>query len=334
MCFDPPDPPDYGPIAEANMELGEEQLGIMRDQLDWAKKQGGELMDVISRAVDGALKTEQQTRKFAREQNERYKEVYQPLEDRFVKEAEGFDTRERRDREAGRAMSTVGQTFDAARETAQRRLESYGIDPSMLRAGALDSQSRIAEAEAKAQAGTDASRRVEDMGRALRADAINMGRGLPSMAAQSYGLSLQAGQGAAGAATSGAATASGMQTAPATWGAGAQAGYNATTGAMNAGYQNELAAYEAGSQWGLPGMIQTGLGYATGRMGYAEGGPVRPEHSPTGGAVKDDVPANLDVDEYVMPNDVVRWKGEEFFMKLTNKAREDMGAIPKEQAAA
>ncbi len=68
---------------------------------------------------------------------------------------------------------------------------------------------------------------------------------------------------------------------------------------------------------------------------YAKGGQVRPQPqqqqqqqrmvppqaSPSGGAQTDDVRANLNVGEFVIPEDVVRWKGAEFFHKLLSQAR-------------
>lgn len=68
---------------------------------------------------------------------------------------------------------------------------------------------------------------------------------------------------------------------------------------------------------------------------YAEGGEVLPtggdqtqggfvdkSMSPSGGQVTDDVNAHLNAEEFVLPRDVTRWKGEEFFHKLIAQSRE------------
>jgi hypothetical protein len=52
------------------------------------------------------------------------------------------------------------------------------------------------------------------------------------------------------------------------------------------------------------------------------GGPVPPSASPTGGARTDDVRANLNSGEFVVPKDVTRWKGEEFMHKLIADSRQ------------
>lgn len=329
-----PKPPDYGPIAEVNSKLGEEQMQIMREQVKWAHEQSTHMNETIDKVVAGALETDKQNRDFAKEQQDRYKKTYQPLEDQFAKEAKNYDTPARREEEAGRAISDVGQSFDADRKAAERRLQGFGIDPSMMRAGALDTTARLAEATAKAGAGTDARRRVEDVGRSLRADTINMGRGLPSQAAAAYATSLNAGNTAGSNAQGAVQVGSGALTAPAAWGQNAQGAYGNTINAMNSGYQNALSGYEANQQYGFGGQLMSlasaGLGaYAS---SFDEGGPIHPSMSPSRGAIPDDVPVRVSAGEHVIPEDVVRWKGQEFFEKLKTGARkaqaEAAGAIP------
>jgi hypothetical protein len=67
----------------------------------------------------------------------------------------------------------------------------------------------------------------------------------------------------------------------------------------------------------------------------AEGGSVPEEMSPSGDAVTDDIPAQgptgaiqLDGGEFVVPEDVVKWKGEEFFQKTIQKSREARKEAP------
>ncbi len=68
---------------------------------------------------------------------------------------------------------------------------------------------------------------------------------------------------------------------------------------------------------------------------YADGGPVPPSRSPSGGAMVDDVqvpspqgPANLNVGEFVIPQDVALWKGQEFFQKLIEQSRQKRVTAP------
>jgi hypothetical protein len=315
MGGDPPDPPDYTPLAEAQTAMGKEQLAMMREQFQWSKKQAGKMDKVVNRVVSGALKTERQNRQFARKQADRYENKFVPLENKMLREAQNYDTRERRNREAARDVSEVSQAAEAQRDAAERRLIGYGVDPSMLRAGSLATTGRIETAAAQAQAASGARRRVEDTGRAMRADVVNLGRGVPLMAAQGYSTALQGGQVAAGSSQGAVATGTGARTSPAVYGQGAANAYGGAVNTLNAGYQNELAAYETSQQYGLPGILSSAAGIAAGRF-FEEGGPVTKEMSPSRGAIPDDVQANVNVGEVIVPEEVVRWKGEEFFEKL------------------
>jgi hypothetical protein len=111
------------------------------------------------------------------------------------------------------------------------------------------------------------------------------------------------------------------------WGVGASGAFGGAGNALSQGYQDALGAYTANQQYGPAGMLQTitgGIaGAATGKF-FEKGGPVLPEHSPSRGLRTDDVQANVDVGEYIVPKEVVRWKGEEFFEKLKKQVAEAM----------
>ena len=48
---------------------------------------------------------------------------------------------------------------------------------------------------------------------------------------------------------------------------------------------------------------------------------VDPSLSPSGGRAIDDVPARLNAGEFIVPKDVVSWKGEEFLQRLIDSSR-------------
>lgn len=73
------------------------------------------------------------------------------------------------------------------------------------------------------------------------------------------------------------------------------------------------------------------MGFAAGGAipdGPTTGGGVPPSASPSGGQQTDDVNAHLNAGEFVLPKDIVAWKGQEFFQKLIMDARSKMGAGP------
>lgn len=73
------------------------------------------------------------------------------------------------------------------------------------------------------------------------------------------------------------------------------------------------------------------MGFAAGGAipdGPSTGGYVPPSASPSGGMQTDDVNAHLNADEFVLPKDIVKWKGQEFFQKLIEQSRQAMAGAP------
>src|SRR5215207_6946178 len=329
-----PPPPDYSGLIAAQLQQNQVAQQQQVQQIDWAKEQFEKTSEINDRVINDAFARQDKLDALAAEDRARYRSVFQPLEDSLVQEAQDYASPARMEQRAGSAMAGVSQQFALARAAAQDRLESFGIDPSQVRAGALDLGTRIDEAAARAGAGNISREQTAAIGRQLRSEAINVGRGYPGMSAQSSALAGGAGQLASGAGInnvqSGASTmGTGLQ-----WGA---AGSQALTGAgnlMSTGYNQLLDRYKInnaernqpsgwGSALGLAGGIGlAGLGLPGGLLKFAEGGSVPEEMSPSGGAVTDDVPAQgptgaiqLDGGEFVVPEDVLKWKGEEFFQR-------------------
>lgn len=301
MGGSPPKPPDYGPIYESQVELGEEQLQFQREVQDWVEVQNEQYSSITNQVVDYMFDTADEERQFAdyqrdqylrfyepiaqqsmlddyqrtetayqqkqeqydravaeqerlreagiedrdyyintvrplqeelieaerqrqeredatrqdvigtaleeqkrlqglsQEDRARYEEEFLPYESQFAEELRNYDTPERREQEASMAMSEVGQAYDAERKNAERRLLSYGVDPSMLRAGAIDLESRMSEAAAQAGAGTGARIGVEQRGLQAKQAAIGIGQSVADRAAQSSQLSAGSGALATGA---------------------------------------------------------------------------------------------------------------------------------------
>jgi hypothetical protein len=358
-----PPPPNYAPLAAASEASAQYALQASREQLAWAKQQYAQDQEITTRVIEDSIRRQDENDTIARRDRARYEQIFQPLEEELVEDARGYTdqrNRARAEAAAGRAAADVSQQFALARTAAQDRLESFGIDPSQTRAGALDVSARIAEATARAGAAnvTREGRLAQEeaVGRTLRSEALNIGRGYPGQVAGAYGTALQSG--VSGANTALAQTASGA----ATMGTGqgwAGTGNAALAGwgnALNQGYQNQLAGWKANQEqssgWGnalgaiagigmgiaMPGMQSAFSGFM-GQKRYAEGGIVDPEPlhqgvpveasmSPSGGAAIDDIPARLNAGEFVIPADVLQWKGEEFFQKTIAQSREKKKEAP------
>lgn len=382
-----PPPPDYTPIAQASqaqVEVANRALDVQSAQaqqvfdqstkqadrdyqlqqsaLDWAKGAYDDQSNTNKAII--AYDMQQQDRQAAIQQasadnaakaQKRYESVYQPLEDAAVHDAMTYASPERKAQLMGSAAATTAQATEQARLSAQSSLESFGIDPSSTRYAAMDAGLRVQGAASQAAAATSAGLQADATQRALQANAINVGRGLPSDVNAGNNTAINAGSAGVGAgsaagnlglgtiSTGGNVMGTGVQYA----GLGNQAlgvggsTISAPNGALNAGtsaigawgntlnqgYNNQLSAWQA-TQNASSGFGSI-LGAAAGMAGFAlaEGGAVPGavpvEASPTGGRAIDDVPARLTPGEFVVPNDVTKWKGEEFFQKLITQSRKD-----------
>jgi hypothetical protein len=115
-----------------------------------------------------------------------------------------------------------------------------------------------------------------------------------------------------------------------TGGGGGYGGGGGGGGGSGGGYYDNAPPIQVGGG-GYGG--SSASGYATGgdvgnRPGAfsfggdaTQGGHVSQQASPSGGINVDDVPANLNSEEFVVPRDVARWKGEEFFHKMIDQSR-------------
>lgn len=326
-----PDPPDLGPLAEGSAESAQIAQDTALEQLAWAREQDTMNRELLNRVVSSQEAVQGETLKNAQTDRRRYEQIYQPLEDTLTKEFQDYNTPERQGLERGRAIADVNTQFDAARRNALQRLESFGVDPSQTRNAALDLGTRVQQAAAQASAASNATRNTEATGRALRAEALNIGKGYPSNVAGSYGQALAAGNSAVGNANQTTSTsANALQGANSYLGTSIQ-GFGQAGNTMNQGYQNQLSQFNA-NQEATTGMLSAVGGIAG--MFMADGG--RPgdrrkgitidndtgliDEGPTDGSgIDDQVPIMASVDEYVIPADVVRKKGVEFFDKLVER---------------
>jgi hypothetical protein len=323
------DGPDFDEVAQANKQAVKLARELGFEHLDWAKEQWADQKALLDTVLNAQLDIQEQNRIRAEEAQARYEEVYQPIEDQLIADIESLTTPARIEADVGRAVADVSQAFETQREMATRNLESYGIDPSQTRYEGLDRSMRASEAVAQAQAANRQRLTSENVGRALRSEAINIGRGYPGDVGSAYGTALAAGSGAI----------SGMNQTVQT---GSQArnitGY---LGAQNQALGNwgnvtqAQGAYGAGQSSALWGGIGTATGAALGggfgeqlgiKLFTQDGGYIQKADGGivdgAGGPKSDAIPANLSDGEYVIPSEVVLRKGTEFFDRLVEKTRE------------
>ena len=329
---DVPNPPDYGEVIGLSKEQAEKSYELSQQQFQWAQDQWMNQKDTLESIISSSLPHMQDQWNFAKEDRARYEELYQPLEDQFLDRASRWDTTERREQEAAKAQTEVATQFEAQRQNALQRLEGYGVDPSQTRSQALDLGVRIEEAKAMATGANNARTRVENEGMELLGNTIQQGRGLAAQGTQ-YGAAANTTAAVTGNASSAWQGANESMGTPLQWGAHGNNALGNTANAKTQQFEGDISQHNA-EQAPMNSLIQAGA-TAAGLAGFAEGGEVQALPSPPGeggemrgpGGPKDDaIPARISDGEYVIPTDVVRRKGTEFFDKLIAKTQEDLAA--------
>lgn len=214
----------------------------------------------------------------------------------------------------GMAEAGVQQAGEASRQSALRDLESYGIDPSSGRYAALDQANRVQSAASAAGAGNQ--QRMAD---------IAQGTGMQEQAISAGLQNTGQGYGAVNAMNSLLST--GMQLKYPPLGNQAQS----TNTSQSIGYSSPGGGGGGGGTVNNP---NAGLNRGP-PPGYtaAGGGYFSQDKSPSHGSEVDDIPANLTAGEFVIPKDVVEYKGKEFFYKLMAAARKNRAVAGGEKQA-
>ena len=338
-----PPPPDYSGLIAANEKAAQYSYDLGKQQLAWAKEQYAQDREITDKVIARAMEISDMNQLNAEQDRNFYIENYRPLEQDLIRDAQTYGSAERRELEMGKAEANVAQQFEQARRAATRNLESFGIDPSSTRYAALDIGMRTNQAAATAAAGNQANAQVDAISRALRSEALNVGKGYPGQVAATYGTALQAGNQAVNSGL--ATTASGANTmgTGVQWQGLGNQSMQIWGNTLNQSYQNQLDAWKAnqsqssglGSILGFGASMINGMTTASGATGLAalgamfdDGGAVPDHASPTRGAAIDDVPARLNAGEFVVPKDVVAWKGEEYFQKLIDGSRKAKDTAP------
>lgn len=137
-------------------------------------------------ANDAAADSTRLQSQIAREQWDRYKTMYAPLEESMVKEAQNYDSPENYAKAAGDASATVSQQFSKARDRLSR---TPGLDPSTPGAQASMAGLDLAQAATDATQQNAARQKVKDTAYARKTDAISLGKGLPAQASSALATS-------------------------------------------------------------------------------------------------------------------------------------------------
>lgn len=208
--------PRIGEAAMLSAKTGQDYLSFMRDQ---AKV----------------------TNQWADEDRSRYKDTFEPLEDQYIRDAEAHDSQERMGQRVSTARVDAKLMGQQAQDAAQRQQAAMGVTPNAGRSLALGQTARMQTGLMALGAGNQARREVRAEADNMRANAINLGKGMAVNPGTSMGLSN-------GAMSSGFS--------------GAMAGYGQQGNLLNTQYQQKMQSYQANQDQaaGLFGAAGTVIG--------------------------------------------------------------------------
>lgn len=245
--------PNIGLAQQKMAAVQEDYLRQFKTEVWPAMKAQAEKQDA---RADEQFALDRETQRFqtgiAKEQYQRYTDVYKPLQDKLIGEAAGYDTKGNFERQAALAMGDVKDQFTQQREQQNMQMRSYGINPSSGRYQGANAAAGVMEAASSASAATKARAAAEQLGWAKSMDALALGSGVFGNQATSTGLALNAGNQALGAGQTsmanygalGGASAQATGTVNQGWGTIGQLGvskYNADVNAYSATQQANAA---------------------------------------------------------------------------------------------
>jgi hypothetical protein len=201
MCAPDVDTSRQDAIAAQMADMTEEQWGWVKAQYE-ADKPNREA--AVRTAQEVSALQMQQMRKagsLADESAQQYRTVYRPIEEQAAREAQSFDSEANQQAAAGRAVGDVRQQASVQRGIQERNLASMGINASDGAFASANAEMGNQELLAAASGANAAREQVKTVGRAMRQDAIGVGRGVVGSQGTQAGLTLTAGGQAVGTAS-------------------------------------------------------------------------------------------------------------------------------------
>lgn len=259
--------PQIGQAALKNAQIGEDWLKFAREQFDVGNERQEDMDALTESVIDQQLATQEQQSQWALEDRTRYKEKFQPLQDEFIETAKNYDSPERQAQVAAEAKADVMKAAGQQQLTNQRQMASMGLNPA---SGRFQGQSRadnMNTALSSAGAQNTARQGVRDKALALKADAINIGSGLPSQSAAAASLGLNAGNSATGNSNQAMGSWRANQSIMGQGFQGAMQGYANQGNMLNNLYGNQLNAWSAQQQ--ANATSAAGIGSAVGTVAGA-----------------------------------------------------------------
>lgn len=327
---DAPAPPPTDPKM---YEIMDTQIKMSKDALDFTRQAYSQNLE-RQKGIDAMTKTQSDSmlqdaalnRQRSQEQYDYYMNKGRPVIDQTLKDATTYDSAENIGAAKGRAAADVNQQYGQAEDQMTRSLSRMGVMPNASRMATINSNLAIQKAASSAGAMNNAEVGVRNQALNMRAGASNMVNGMQNTSLQMNNAALQD-TGSALSATN--AANNGYMQAQGQMVNGMQGAGNILNSAANTGntIQNQKLNVWNG-QVAQTNADNAGYGSLAGMalmsLAMADGGKI----DGPGTGVSDSVdavnqsngqPIRVSNGEFIIPADVVRAKGEEFFNKLVER---------------
>lgn len=279
---------NIGKAALLQAETGQQWLSFAKDQFAIGNERQKGIDDLTNQVTNAQLKSMTDSNARADEQWQRYQEVFKPVEDRVVNDANTWDSEERQGERAAEAKADVATNAAAAQQQNQRQMASMGVSPTSGRFAGVDRGNDLTTALASAGAQNNARNTVRREGVAMREGVANMGRGATSTAAQQLGLGLNAGNSAAGNLNAANAQWQGNNAIMGQGYSGAMTGYAGQGATLNSKYGNQIQGWAAENQASSANSagLMSGIGSIAGMaMSYFSSEELKTDKKPVEGAL-------------------------------------------------
>lgn len=169
------------PQSEWGLQLSQLLSKLGQYQYNWALNQFNNGMGITDQNINNYMALAGQGAGLAQNLLGRYENEFEPIMDKYIQQAGSYNSEDRQRFMMGQAESTAAQADKAAIDSAQKELQSYGINPNSGRYNDLLLTSRLQDAATRAGAGTAMSQQVAATGRQMTQAAAQMGQNVPGM---------------------------------------------------------------------------------------------------------------------------------------------------------
>lgn len=262
MCSSTPEPPDYGPIAQASEEAARLMAELGYAQLNEATRQYEANAPFVQAIAKKQADIADQTAAQGADYFNYMKDTFRPVEQSLASDVMDFSSPAEAERRARLAVSDIERQAGIQQDAYMRAMRQMGVDPTSLKYNKLRQQMGLETAAARAGAATGAREQADQLAYAKKLDIAGLGRGLPGASVAAYGASTNAGNAAAtNQQTPGAQLLTGMGAGASTIGSGQNMLINGLGSILDA----QTAVYRAdsandGGLGGIGSLIGTAAG--------------------------------------------------------------------------